>query len=56
MLSRAQRCIVPVDAFYDCKQTPVGKQGYAIVGADGLPVAMAGLWERWKDRGTGDTV
>jgi hypothetical protein len=20
------------------------------VGADGLPLALAGLWERWKDR------
>ena len=26
------------------------------VGADGLPLAMTGLWERWKDRGTGNTV
>jgi hypothetical protein len=23
------------------------------VGADGLPLAMTGLWERWKDWGTG---
>ena len=47
--ARGQRCIVPVDAFYECKQTPGGKQGYAIVGADGLPVAMASLWE-WQHR------
>ena len=25
-------------------------------GPDSLPLAMAGLWERWKDRSTGDTV
>jgi putative SOS response-associated peptidase YedK len=43
-------------AFYEWKKTPAGKQPYAIVGADGLPLAMAGLWERWKDRSTGDTV
>ena len=54
--ARRQRCIVPVDAFYEWKKTPAGKQPYAIVGADGLPLAMAGLWERWKDRSTGDTV
>jgi len=54
--ARGQRCIVPVDAFYEWKKTPAGKQPYAIVGADGLPLAMAGLWERWKDRSTGDTV
>ena len=51
--ARGQRCIVPVDAFYEWKKTPAGKQPYAIVGADGLPLAMAGLWERWKDRATG---
>ena len=54
--ARGQRCIVPVDAFYEWKKTPSGKQPYAIVGTDGLPLAMAGLWERWKDRDTGDTV
>ena len=54
--ARGQRCIVPVDAFYEWKKTPAGKQPYAIAGADSLPLAMAGLWERWKDRSTGDTV
>jgi hypothetical protein len=42
--------------FTDGQKTPAGKQPYAIVGPDGLPLAMAGLWERWKDRSTGDTV
>jgi putative SOS response-associated peptidase YedK len=54
--ARGQRCIVPVDAFYEWQKIGAGKQPYAIVGADGLPLAMAGLWERWKDRASGDTV
>jgi len=54
--ARGQRCIVPVDAFYEWQKTGAGKQPYAIVSADGLPLAMAGLWERWKDRGAGDPV
>ena len=54
--ARGQRCIVPVDAFDEWKKTSAGKQPYAVVGADGLPLAMAGLWERWKDRATGDTL
>jgi DNA-binding MarR family transcriptional regulator len=54
--ARGQRCIVPVDAFYEWKKIGTGKQPYAIVCADGLPLAMAGLRERWKDRETGDTV
>jgi putative SOS response-associated peptidase YedK len=51
--ARGQRCIVPVDGFYEWKKTAAGKQPYAIVSADGLPLAFAGLWERWKDRASG---
>jgi putative SOS response-associated peptidase YedK len=54
--ARGQRCIVPVDAFYEWKKIGAGKQPYSIVAADGLPLALAGLWERWKDRAAGDTV
>jgi hypothetical protein len=42
--------MMPVDAFYEWKKIGAGKQPYAIVGADGLPLALAGLWVRWKDR------
>src|ERR1051326_6667026 len=38
-----QRCFVPVDGFYGWQKTAAGKQPYAIVSADGLPLAMAGL-------------
>ena len=41
--ARRQRCIVPVDAFYEWKKTPAGKQPYSIVGADGLPLAVGTL-------------
>jgi putative SOS response-associated peptidase YedK len=54
--ARGQRCIVPVDAFYEWKKTPTGKQPYAIVSADGQPFAMAGLWEHWRDRAVGDVL
>jgi putative SOS response-associated peptidase YedK len=50
---RGQRCIAPVDSFYEWKKIGTGKQPYAIVGADGLPLAFAGLWERWKQPGGG---
>src|SRR5207248_2054349 len=54
--ARRQRCIIPVDAFYEWQKTGTGKQPYAIVGADGLPLALAGLWERWRNRTAGNTV
>jgi putative SOS response-associated peptidase YedK len=44
----SRRCIVPADAFYEWRATPAGKQPYAIARADGLPLALAGLWEGWR--------
>lgn len=47
--SRGQRCLVPVDGFYEWQKRPAApKQPYAIISADGTPFAMAGLWERWR--------
>src|SRR3954463_5093131 len=54
--NRGQRCIVPVDGFYEWQKRPGGKQPYAIVGADGKPLALAGLWERWKEPESGQAV
>lgn len=43
-----QRCIIPAEAFYE----PDWRSGKAvptrITRADGKPVAIAGLWSRWK--------
>ena len=43
-----QRCIIPVDAFYE----PDWRSGKAvptrISRADGKPIGLAGLWSRWK--------
>ncbi len=46
----ARRCLVPADAFYEWKAVPDGKQPYAIARADGAPLALAGLWESWRDQ------
>jgi hypothetical protein len=45
----SRRCLVPVDAFYEWRAMADGKQPYAIVRADGEPLAFAGLWEGWRD-------
>jgi len=49
---KARRCIVPATGFYEWqKQTgapkSAKKQPYHIRRADGRPLALAGLWERW---------
>src|SRR5258707_13092471 len=46
--ARGQRCIVPVDALAEWKKIGATKQAYAIVGADGLPLALVARWERGK--------
>jgi putative SOS response-associated peptidase YedK len=54
---KRKRCLVPMDGFYEWKATPglVGpkgkpaKQPMFIHRLDGEPLAVAGLWETWRD-------
>jgi putative SOS response-associated peptidase YedK len=46
--TRRQRCIIPVDGFYEWQKRPTSKQPFAVVSRDGTPLALAGLWERWR--------
>ena len=47
-----RRCIIPADGFYEWKSMGKGrpKQPFLIRSRDGTPLALAGLWEVWKDR------
>jgi len=44
---RKQRCLIPVDGFYEWGQGPGGspKQPWFVHRVDGAPLTMAGLWE-----------
>mgnify|MGYP001812373958 FL=1 len=63
-LLRAKRCIVPMDGFYEWKVGVEGgpvnakgkplKQPVYVHRADDEPLAVAGLWTRWKDPGDPD--
>jgi putative SOS response-associated peptidase YedK len=45
----ARRLVVVADGFYEWRQGPgTGKQPYYFTRADGLPLALAGLWEVWR--------
>jgi putative SOS response-associated peptidase YedK len=49
-----RRCLVPADAFYEWQKLDAkNKQPFAIAMKDGQPYALAGLWEKWKDRKEG---
>ncbi|UCD75350.1 MAG: SOS response-associated peptidase [Phycisphaerales bacterium] len=52
---RRRRCLVPADGFYEWKKiSPKSKQPYFIHARDDRPLALAGLWDRWKDKAGGE--
>jgi putative SOS response-associated peptidase YedK len=47
---RARRCILPASGFYEWTEGPAkSRLPFYITRADGGPMAMAGLWQRWGD-------
>lgn len=53
---RERRCIVPASGFFEWKPVAGRKQPFAITLPGHALFAFAGLWERWRPRGGGDTV
>jgi putative SOS response-associated peptidase YedK len=48
---KSRRAIVPCDAFYEWRTMPDGaKEPFAIGRQDRAPVALAGIWEGFKDQ------
>jgi putative SOS response-associated peptidase YedK len=51
----SRRCLLPADGYYEWESVPAAKgakarkQPYFIHPADGAPMAMAGLYEFWRD-------
>lgn len=53
---RKRRCIIPADGFYEWERRRKGKLPHYIYGADGAPLAFAGLWANWKDPESGEWI
>lgn len=54
--ARSQRCIIPVDVFWEpCWETGTNEY-WRFRRADGAPWGLAGLWDRWVDRNSGEIV
>lgn len=45
-----RRCLLPADGFYEWERRPDGsRRPWFFHRADGAPLALAGLWELWRD-------
>jgi len=49
--ARRRRCLIPADGFYEWRGAPGRKQPVYISLPEDAPMAFAGLWEVWDDRG-----
>jgi putative SOS response-associated peptidase YedK len=51
-----RRCVVLADGFYEWRREGEQKTPYFISLASGDAFGLAGLWETWNDRESGDTI
>jgi len=50
---RARRCIIPASGFYEWSAGPDGARlPWHFTRADGAPMALAGIWQRWGETDT----
>jgi putative SOS response-associated peptidase YedK len=51
------RCLLPTSGYYEWQGTPGGKQPWYFTARSGSPaLTVAGLWDRWRDKSSGDTI
>lgn len=53
---KAKRCILPVSGFYEWRQEGRRKKPYYVFRVDKKPVALAGIWDCWVDRRSGEQL
>jgi putative SOS response-associated peptidase YedK len=54
---KRSRCLIPISGYYEWQATPSGKQPWYSTAADGSPIlTVAGLWDEWKNRETGERL
>ena len=46
---RRRRCVVPASGFFEWRKADSGKEPVYVTLASGRPLAIAGLWDTWKD-------
>jgi putative SOS response-associated peptidase YedK len=54
---RQRRCLMPVSGYFEWEGTAAGKQPHYFTARDGSSVlTVAGLWDQWKNRESGERI
>lgn len=55
---KKKRCLVLADGYYEWKKETgaMGKRPFRFVLGEGRQFAFGGLWDRWQDKGSGETI
>ena len=53
---RSQRCVVPITGYYEWKRGERAKLPYYISGAQHTGLLLAGLWDSYRDKDTGEVL
>ena len=53
---RERRCVVPADGYYEWTGPRGSRQPHFICRDDRQPIGLAGLWERWHDKSSDETL
>ena len=53
---RRSRCIIPASGYYEWQAVNGAKQPYYYSAADCSVLSIAGLWDQWRDRETGEPL
>jgi putative SOS response-associated peptidase YedK len=54
---KKRRCLMPVSGYYEWQDTAHGKQPWYFTARDGSPIlTIAGIWDTWKNRETGERI
>lgn len=54
--ARGQRCLIPAEIFWEPCWESGRNEWWSFKRADGAPWALAGLWNRWTDKTSGELV
>src|ERR1051325_866341 len=52
---KSQRCIVPASGYFEWTGPKTDRQPHYFTRADGKPMALAGLWDRWRSKDKSET-